>query len=108
MANARITGWRAYFANGQILTSKTIQRWTDIPDDGLLGLVIFFSDGKKRRLTGGDYFYLNTTQDKYGADSGLLQDLALKYPGSFLVRGYWTDDENMRRIEASMKGDSQP
>lgn len=104
----RITGWRAYFADGQILTSKTVRNWTDIPDDGMVGLVIFFSNGTKRRLTGGDYFFLNLQEDKYGADGGKLLDLALKYPGAFLVRGKLTDDERMKAIEARMKSDAAP
>lgn len=103
-----IAGWRAYFTNGVILTSKTGQRWTDLPQDGLLGLVIYFIDNKKRRFTGGDYYFINVQQDKYGQDKGDGAALALKYPGAFLIRGVWTDDENMRYIEARMKSDSAP
>lgn len=105
---AAITGWRAYFADGSIATSKTIRKWTDIPADGLCGLVVFFADGKKRRITGGDYYYLNIIQDKYGMDKGDAATLALKYPGAFLVRGKWTDDANMRLIESRMKSDVAP
>lgn len=105
---ARITGWRAYFADGTIRTSKTVARWNDLPDDGLVGLVLFFDDGKKRRLTGGDYFFLNLAQNKYGADGGDHAFLAAKYPGAFLIRGILTDDENMRYIERRMKEDNAP
>lgn len=107
-SQSRITGWRAYFTGGVILTSKTVSKWTDLPQDGLLGLVVYFSDNKKRRFTGGDYFYINTQDNKYGCDKGDLATLALKYPGSFLVRGSWTDDENMRYVEARMKSDAAP
>lgn len=104
----RITGWRAYFADGTIATSKTVRNWVDLPSDGMLGLVVFFDSGKKRRITGGDYYHLNIAQGKYGMDRGDAAELALRYPGAFLVRGIWTDDENMKRVEARMKSDAAP
>ena len=105
---AAITGWRAYFHDGTIRTSKTFTTWNDLPIDGMLGLVVYFDDNTKRRSTGGDYFYLDTTTDKYGMDKGNQVDLAVKYPAAFLVRGIWTDDENMKRIEVRMKSDFAP
>lgn len=103
-----ITGWRAYFANGVVRTSKTTRNWSDLPSDGMLGLTVFTDDGKKRRHTGGDYYYLNTADGKFGIDRGDPAELALKYPGAFLVRGIWTDDEAQRAVEARMKSDAAP
>lgn len=103
-----ITGWRAYFTGGVIRTSKTVNRWNDLPQDSMLGLVVYFLDNKKRRFTGGDYYYVNVQQDKYGCDKGDAVSLALKYPGAFLIRGVWTDDEAMRLVNARMKSDSAP
>ena len=105
---ASITGWRAYFADGSIRTSKTFKSWEDLPTDGMLGLVTYFDDGKKRCVTGGDYFYLDTSSNKYGMDKGEHIALAVKYPATFLVRGMWTDDENMKKMEARMKSDFAP
>ena len=105
---ASITGWRAYFADGSIRTSKTFISWEDLPVDGMVGLVTYFDDGNKRRAVGGDYFYLDTLADKYGMDKGDQVDLAVKYPATFLIRGMWTDDENMKKMEARMKSDYAP
>lgn len=105
---AAITGWRAYFHDGAIRTSKTFTSWSDLPTDGMIGLVVYFDDGTKRRSTGGDYFYLDTLIGKYGMDKGGQVGLAVKYPATFLVRGMWTDDENMKKMEARMKSDFAP
>lgn len=104
----QITGWRVYYADGTIFTSKTTIVWSDVPSDGALGLVVFFDDGTKRRITGGDYYFIDMASAKYGMDKGQGADLALKYPGAFLVRGMWTNDSAMVACEARMKSDFSP
>ncbi len=105
---ATITGWRAYFINGAIYTSKTTPDWIMLPTDGLLGLVTFYSDGTKRRVTGGDYFYYDPSAQKAGMDKGTFTDVSMKYPGSYYIRGKWTNDEAMKAMEARMKSDASP
>lgn len=105
--NMAIIGWRAYFVSGAIYTSKS-NAITDIPNDGMLGLVTFHSDGTKRRITGGDYYYLDFAANKQGMDRGDIGIVALKYPGSILIRGMWTDEETQRACEARMKSDIAP
>lgn len=108
MAEARIVGWRAYFTGGVVRSSKIVANWHDLPQDGMLGLALFFADGKKRRVTGGDYYFINLAQNKFGTDNGDPAFLATKYPGAFLIRGAWTDDEAMKAVEARMKSDAAP
>ena len=102
-----ITGFRAYFADGTILTSKTVN-WKKLPADGMLGLVVFTDDGSKKRITGGDYYYLDPVNGKYGMDKLDFASSTLRYPSTYLIRGQWTDDAAMKAMEARMKSDVAP
>lgn len=102
---AKIAHWRAYYENGAIYTDKA-DRITDLPLDGILGLVVFTADGRKFRITGGDYFYIDSARDKFGMDKLDATQMALKYAGAFMIRGRWTDDATMKEVERRMKIDA--
>lgn len=101
-----IAHWRAYYENGAIYTDKA-DKITDCPLDGILGLVIFTTDNRKFRLTGGDYFYVDLVNKKWGIDKNLdITAMTLKYSGSYFIRGRWTDDASMKEVERRMKTDA--
>ena len=101
----RISHWRAYYENGAVYTDIADTVAT-IPTDGMLGLVIFTNDGKKFRITGGDYYYIDLAKAKFGMDKTDLTTMTLRYPGSTLIRGKWTDDSAMKQCELRMKTDA--
>lgn len=105
MATARIIHWRAYYENGAIYTDKA-DRVVDLPRDGILGLVVFTADGRKYRVTGGDYFFIDEARNKFGMDKVDAAAMALKYGTAFLIRGRWTDDATMKQVEYRMKIDA--
>lgn len=100
-----IEHWRGYYENGAVYTDKA-DSVDKIPLDGMLGLVIFTDDGRKYRITGGDWYYIDLLKGKYGMDKGNLSDVALRYPGSVFIRGKWTDDEAQNLCEFRMKMDA--
>lgn len=102
---AQISSWRIYYADGSVYTPRNTTL-ANVPTDGVVGLVVFTRDGKKYRVYGADWYYIDTAKDKFGMDRGSLTDLTLKYPGSVFLRGKWTNDSAMHLCVSRMKTDA--
>lgn len=50
-------GWKAWYTDGRVFSSSSTT-WTDLPESGVLGVVIY-REGEYRDLVyGGDWYYL--------------------------------------------------
>ena len=48
--------WAAYDDDGGKYTSRTTA-WPDLPDEGIVGVVVYRDDGRRELVTGGDWYY---------------------------------------------------
>ena len=53
-----LIGWRAFYDNGKEYSSKEIE-WSELPLNGLLVVVEFYSDGSKQKHFNKDYYVMD-------------------------------------------------
>lgn len=116
-----VIGWKAWFitvpSQDEILrfSSKDIC-FRDLPDDGCLALVLFYSstkpDGSPRRmlLNGYDTYFIaaGMHSDIYGCDidqreRNTIDDIKRRYDHVSIKRGIWTDEITMDMVQAEMQ-----
>lgn len=93
-----VIGWRAWFDNGRVYDSRQ-HTWSDLPDDGVLVIMLYHASGTKRILSGSDYYFLAQHpegpiygQDRNPPDPARFVDLQEK-------RGRWVPDHVQERAE---------
>lgn len=90
--------WKAWFSGGRSWCSSGTP-WEDLPEEGVIGVVIVFDDGTRRNMTGSDMYWMVELLGKPTLCQGLHDDRpAERYPGASIKRGVWTSDEEMRRV----------
>jgi hypothetical protein len=100
-----ITGWKAWFTEKRHYTSKDTN-FEALPSDGCLGFKIFYSATTGLFLKSQDYYFkhdklIGGDLDKPGRD--VRQEIMDRYPGAIIIRGKWTDDEDMERVDQEMR-----
>lgn len=50
-------GWRAYYAGGRTFGSGA-HTWERLPEEGVLGVVLFLPSGANQLVQGGDWYWL--------------------------------------------------
>lgn len=97
---SKIVGWRVWYSN--TVQSSREFTWEDLgllfPDDVQIVMLYHF-DETRRIMSGASYYW--RWQSAFGlvyAHSDEPPD-SLRYPGAVVLRGKWTSDENMKRIE---------
>lgn len=94
----KVIGWRAWY-EGSVFDSRTTQ-WEDLPADGVQYVVLYHEDGTRRVMSGNDYYW------RWRSDFGMVyahgdeRPSEERYPDATVLRGKWTSDENLKRIEA--------
>lgn len=104
-----VIGWRAWYAGGRTFSSDETD-WTDLPDDGVLGAMVYYADRSpggvpyRRIVSGGDWYHLvdgepacTATHDEWGewVDPPDAPDAELK-------RGRGVHDEEFEAVHAEM------
>src|SRR3990167_6154106 len=56
--NTELIGWKAFYDDGKEYSSKEAD-WKDVPLNGLLVVVEFYSDGSKQKHHAKDYYILD-------------------------------------------------
>jgi hypothetical protein len=105
----RMTAWKAWYRGGSSYCSSGVD-WADLPDDGLLGIVIVFDEfapGTTTRLrrivSGSDLYWMVDLLGRPTICQGSHEDKPEKrYPGASIKKGVWTSDEEMQRVNAEM------
>lgn len=98
-------GWRVWYDDGSVHDSRTL-RWEDLPEDGLLVKMLYYTDGTRQIQHGMDWYY--EAPHPQGVIRGTamerdLPELPERYPGAILKRGRWAPEELYYRVlEAAM------
>ena len=94
-----VTGWRAYYDDGREYDSES-DAWVDIPDDGLLILVLFLDrwsgEGTvqhRTTLDGEDWYFHEPGTNLFGANSDPREMNERRYPNCVFKRGKWAEDD---------------
>lgn len=105
-----VKGWRAWYSETLIYDSRTTN-WVDLPDDGLLVVVVYlntdegsntFRRGTKyrRTMSGHDHFFeaQGPLGPIYGSSNDSMDLITQRYGPSSIKKGQWSDDETYSRI----------
>lgn len=101
-----VAGWRAWY-KGMVRYNSGEVSWADLPDDGLLGAVVYFRKGdrKERRImTGCDWYFYSPADESYFDNNAPPESNLLRYPGCILKRGQWTNETEMRQVDQEAAG----
>ena len=110
-----MTGWRAYYVGGLTFSSEE-DEWADLPDDGLLVVVIYTEreslDGDihvHRRIRAGfDWYFHVPDSDLYAANNDEPDEIRKRYPGAILKRGKWAGEEEYRTVYETAEASEPP
>jgi hypothetical protein len=104
----QVIAWKAWYRGG-VAYCSTGKTWAELPDDGLLGIVVLFDDlspsGERlhRFISGSDLYWMVELEGRITICQGQHEDRPEKrYPGAVIKRGAWTSDEEMQRVNAEM------
>jgi hypothetical protein len=97
-AETYVAGWRIWFDDGRVYQSST-DKWEELPDDGVLVRMLYFTDGTKQIQCGNDFYYEapHPQGTIYGAANEAFWD-PKRYPGAIVKRGRWAPDAYFKRI----------
>ena len=103
----RVERWRIWYDDGSVHDGRTLHDWMVLPDDGVLGFVLFY----ERLAPNGEHMRrIASGNDYYWAFPGLLdtvyahgnEDPHERYPGASVKRGRWTDDISIDTVNQAM------
>jgi hypothetical protein len=98
----KVVAWKAWY-RGDLAFCSTGYEWEDLPDEGVVGVVIVFDDATRRNMTGSDFYWMATILGQPTLCQGLHDDNpAERYPGASIKKGVWTTDDEMRRVLGKM------
>ena len=94
-----LVGWKVYYDNGKEISSQD-SSWEEIPFDGILALVEFYSDGRREVHHSRDYYILDDGK-AYGTNNihPYLQKMRT------VKMGRWSKDGLFQDILAKARGD---
>lgn len=98
----RVAHWQVWFDDGSIREGSTIDEWRDLPDDGVLALLLVYDQpGYGRTASGADYYFAaeGRLETIYGNSNLSAEDILTRYVGASVKRGRWTDDAFMRVVD---------
>jgi hypothetical protein len=103
----RVVGWRVWTDDGNCWASDR-HDFSAIPRDGVLGMVVHFADGTRRVATGADYYFRAAGNSDVIMGSDQQLPTPDRYRDLVVLRGRWTDDITMCRVEASLDAARTP
>lgn len=106
-----VIGWRAWFDDGNVYDS-TEHEWAELPDDGLLGVVLFEStrapDGQRTRQIISSYDTYFEATDRltgarfYGGNNDPVETVEARYLDTVCKRGRWASTPTIHRVVAEL------
>jgi hypothetical protein len=103
-----ILAWKAWYSGGRAFCS-TGTDWADLPDEGVLGIVVVFDEvspaGTRlhRFVSGTDLYWMVDILGHPTICQGSHDDKPeRRYPGASIKKGVWTSDEEMARVNDEM------
>jgi hypothetical protein len=98
------TGFRAWYVGGSVYCGGP-DEWRALPDEGVLGVRVCFSDGTARVCSGNDWYGLLSTSDGFWTvihNNDSLAENEKRYPSAIWKRGLGTSDAEMQSVNAAM------
>jgi len=94
-----VIGWRCWYDSGSVYDS-TGTSWSELPNDGVLVVMLYRRDGTRRVMSGNDYYW--TSQHKEGVVYGQSNEYPdpARYPGALVKRGRMAPDHVMQQADA--------
>lgn len=88
-----VEGWRAFYTEGREYSSINT-RWSDLPDDGMLAVTIYYDEWSgdtqySSVLSGYDWYFHNPETGLFGGNSDTRDENERRYPDACLKRGKW-------------------
>jgi hypothetical protein len=96
--------WKAWVVGGKVYEGDA-SSWSALPDDGMLAVKVFFSDGLSRVCSGNDWYGLLPCPDGVYTiihNNDPLAENEKRYPSAIWKRGKWTSDAEMQSVNAAM------
>lgn len=98
----KVVGWRAWYTDGSKYNSKDT-KWKDLPDDGVVVIVLYF-DNKTRRIMDGSDWYFRAKHESgdfiYGENNDSPEENKKRYGEDIsLKRGKWTAEKIMYGLQ---------
>jgi hypothetical protein len=98
----RAVSFRAWYIGGKVYEGGS-HDWAKLPDDGVLAVKVFFSDGTARNCNGNDWYgLLVVSPDSWTVVHNNNEDNEKRYPNALWKRGMWTSEEEMNRVAEAM------
>ena len=95
----KAVGFKAWYVGGRTYDKD----WSRMPDDGVLAVKVFFSDGLSRMCSGNDWYgLLVLSPDSWTIVHNNNEDNLERYPNAIWKRGMWTSEEEMHRVSAEL------
>ena len=94
-----VIGWRIWYDDGHVADSL-MDTWANLPDDGVLVIMLYRRDGSRRVMSGNDYYWtsVHPAGVVYG-QSDTAPDLK-RYPQCIVKRGRFAPDHIIQAAEA--------
>ena len=98
----KVTAWKAWYSGGRSFCHEGY-KWADLPDEGVIGVMIVYDDETRRNMTGSDFYWVAEIMGVPTFCQGLHDDYPeRRYPGAIIKIGVWTTDEEMRHVLGKM------
>lgn len=91
-------GWRCWYDDDSVYDSRTTA-WADLPDDGLLVKMIYYSDGT--RQVQQNSFYFEAEHHSGEPIRGTFEfeaDVRTRYRNPVIKKGRWAPDDYYRKV----------
>lgn len=101
-----VIAWKVWYVGGASYCS-TGYAWEDLPNDGVLGVKVFFDEHSaggvqlSRVMSGRDWFWRSPAldgKDIYGCNDDELEENKVRYPNGSWKRGKWTSDQEAHDV----------
>ena len=105
----RVIGWKAWYTEQRKFDSRQTA-WADLPDDGVLLLMLYFDsrDGQKRPkrmiMSGNDYYFSDGDQ-LFGSSNQDPDAIRERYPTCAVKQGKWTTYPDIERVNSEAIAD---
>ena len=94
-----IANVQVWYENGPVDANGD---WNDLDADGVIGVVVHFTDGTRNCIYGYDYYFRadGPAQPIYGGNNRTDNDE--RYENAVVLNGRWTDDNTYAALVESM------
>lgn len=100
----KLMGWVVWDELNQVFDSRQ-HTWADVPNDGILEMILYKEGGYREMLGGLDYYFKADHRDGdiYASTNDLPAIIESRYTNPIIKRGKWVPTETFTRIQQESK-----